>query len=182
MGGLSLGVASATALNFDHPTSGSPFKGHKNVVQEGRLPLGDLSNRDSGKGINEHMQSTWDFHKVSKSKAGELGMETFKKFLEKKKGVVSSKPSRGTAAQRPADPAANLPPAVGSPEHRAAVQTAESAKSPWSYQLQVPLWPLNMTLALSVQEEEELRKERAPQGAEQEGARLLGRDRLQQRG
>ena len=74
--GLSLGVASATALNFDHPTSGSPFKGHKNVVQEGRLPLGDLSNRDSGKGINEHMQSTWDFHKVSKSKAGELGMET----------------------------------------------------------------------------------------------------------
>ena len=88
-------------------------------------------------------------------------METFKKFLEKKKGVVSSKPSRGTAAQRPADPAANLPPAVGSPEHRAAVQTAESAKSPWSYQLQVPLWPLNMTLALSVQEEEELRKERA---------------------
>ena len=161
VGGLSLGVASATALNFDHPTSGSPFKGHKNVVQEGRLPLGDLSNRDSGKGINEHMQSTWDFHKVSKSKAGELGMETFKKFLEKKKGVVSSKPSRGTAAQRPADPAANLPPAVGSPEHRAAVQTAESAKSPWSYQLQVPLWPLNMTLALSVQEEEELRKERA---------------------
>ena len=65
VGGLSLGVASATALNFDHPTSGSPFKGHKNVVQEGRLPLGDLSNRDSGKGINEHMQSTWDFHKVS---------------------------------------------------------------------------------------------------------------------
>ena len=57
VGGLSLGVASATALNFDHPTSGSPFKGHKNVVQEGRLPLGDLSNRDSGKGINEHMQS-----------------------------------------------------------------------------------------------------------------------------
>ena len=89
VGGLSLGVASATALNFDHPTSGSPFKGHKHVVQEGRLPLGDLSNCDSGKGINEHMQSTWDFHKVSKSKAGELGMETFKKFLEKKKGVVS---------------------------------------------------------------------------------------------
>ena len=149
---------------------GSPLKGHQN-----RLPFCDLTNSESkpsGYGnknsINSHMSSTWNF--VSKNKAGDLGMETFKKFLEKKNGVKSKpKPSEsgnkmgGYETQQSLLQNKNtlderMMLAVGSPEHRNLVQNAESAKSPWSYQLQVPLWPLNMTLGLSVQEDDEMKQ------------------------
>ena len=169
----------ASTLSFDN-TVGSPFKGHSNQTKANaaRAPFGDLTNDSASKAsINDHMQSTWNFHKLSKSKTGELGMETFKKFLEKKKGgrnvggdgglEQKMAPSENEPALSAAPPA-KIPQRslssledgtrafpLGSPEHRIQVQNAESAKSPWSYQLQVPLWPLNMTLALSVQEEEE---------------------------
>ena len=161
-------VASSPFASPMKPVFGSPsLKGHHGghygagaaaADHANRLPFCDLTNGEPEGGcgehdsINAHMASNWNF--VKKNKAGELGMETFKKFLEKKKGVSTEAAPAGQAGRDLAPPpqqaTARAPDVamahvLGSPDHRVQTQNAESAKSPWSYQLQVSPFPLSLS-------------------------------------
>ena len=118
-----------------------------------RKALGDVTN-------------AWSF--VPRTKAGDLGVETFKKFLEKKRrdndGVEAEPPAR-IPLERDVEDRRD---AFGEVMDDKPAEPSQEDESPWSYEVQVPLWPLNMTLALSVQEEPNDEKDPTPSPAPEE--------------